>query len=108
MIRRATAEDADAIAHVLTSARAEQEWMPKIYTPEGDRSFVRHKLMPTHEVWVVEEEGSVVGFTALQGSLLGHIFVHPHAQGRGVGRALMKETKRLRPEGFTLWTHQPN
>ncbi|SRR6266545_4398477 len=108
MIRRATPEDADAIADVLTAARAEQQWMPRIYTADGDRNFVRTKLMPTHEVWVAEEDGSVVGFAALDGSLLGHIFVHPRAQGRGIGRALMGKTKRLLPDGFTLWTHQPN
>jgi GNAT superfamily N-acetyltransferase len=108
VIRRATADDVDAIADVLASARAEQAWMPPIYTAESDRRFVAAVLLPEHEVWVAEDDEAVVGFAALKGDLLGHLFVRPDAQGRGLGTALLDKAKERLPGGFTLWTHQPN
>ena len=106
MLRRATAADAGAIAHVLTAARAAQPWFPRIHTAEDDGCFVRERLLPEHEVWVVEEKGRVVAFAALQDDVLGHIFVHPDVQGRGLGTRLLDKAKELRPAGFSLWTHQ--
>ena len=106
MLRRATPADADEIAEVLTAARAAQTWFPRIHTPEDDRRFVGERLLPEHDVWVIEEEGRVLAFAAIQGDLLGHIFVHPDAQGLGLGTRLLDKTKELLPNGFSLWTHQ--
>ena len=106
MLRRARPEDADAVAEILTAARAAQAWFPRLHTPEEDAAFVRERLLPDYEVWVAEDDGSVVGFAAVQGDVLGHLFVHPDAQGRGVGTRLLDKAKELRPDGFDLWTHQ--
>jgi len=108
MLRRATPEDADAIAGVLTAARAAQEWMPQLHTADEDRGFVRDLLLPSHDVWVAEEDGDIVGFAAVKDAVLGHLFVHPDVQGRGIGTVLLGKAKELLPHGFTLWTHQPN
>jgi GNAT superfamily N-acetyltransferase len=109
VLRQATTDDADAIAAVLTAARAAQPWFPPdLHTPDENRWFVSELLLPTHEVWVAEEDGRVVGFIGVKEDVLGHIFVHPDAQGRGVGTELLEKTKELRPAGFTLWTHQPS
>jgi GNAT superfamily N-acetyltransferase len=106
VLRRATPRDADAIAGVLTAARAAQSWFPRVHTADDDRRFVRERLLSDHDVWVVEEAGRVVAFAAIKGDLLGHIFVHPDEQGRGIGTQLLDKTKELLPEGFSLWTHQ--
>jgi GNAT superfamily N-acetyltransferase len=106
VIRRATQDDADAIADVLTAARAVQAWFPPLHSPEETRSFVRDRLLPGHETWVVESDGCVVAFAALTDDHLGHLFVHPDAQRRGIGTALLEHTQRLLPGGFSLWTHQ--
>jgi len=58
--------------------------------------------------WVVEDAGVIVGFASFSADLLGHIYVTPRAQHGGVGRLLLDKVKQLRPDGFTLWTHQPN
>jgi GNAT superfamily N-acetyltransferase len=108
MLRRATPEDADAIANVLTSAHAAQEWQPHLHTPDEDRWFVSRLLLPSHEVWVADEDGAVVGFAAVKADVLGHLFVHPAAQSRGIGTALLAKAQELLPGGFTLWTHQAN
>ena len=106
MLRRATAADADPIAEVLRAARAAQAWFPPLHTPEETRRFVRERLLPEHETWVVEEDGRVVAFAAIQGDVLDHLFVHPDAQRAGIGTALLEHIRRLRPDGFSLWTHQ--
>jgi GNAT superfamily N-acetyltransferase len=105
VLRPATPEDARPIAEVLTAARAAQPWFPRIHTPEDDASFVRERLLPGHETWVVEEDGRVVAYLALQDDVLDHLFVHPDFQGRGLGTALLEHAQRLRPDGFSLWTH---
>jgi len=106
VLRRATAADADAIAEVLTAARAAQSWFPRIHTSDDTHRFVRERLLPENETWVAEQDGRVVAFAALQGDVLGHLFVRPDAQRSGIGTALLEHTQRLRPDGFSLWTHQ--
>jgi GNAT superfamily N-acetyltransferase len=106
VLRRATAGDADAIADVLTAARTAQAWFPPLHSPEETRGFVRERLLPGHDTWVVESEGRVVAFAAITDDHIGHLFVHPDAQGRGIGTALLEHTRQLLPEGFSLWTHQ--
>jgi len=107
-LRRAGAADGDAIAAVLTAARAEQAFIPPLHTGDDDRRFVSTVMLPSNEVWVVAEGGVVVGFAAFSHDLLGYLYVAPAAQRRGIGRALLDHVKKRRPDGFTLWTHQPN
>jgi GNAT superfamily N-acetyltransferase len=109
VLRRATPEDVEGVTEVFIAARAQmEEFLPVLHTEEEHRWFVRELLLPSHEVWIAEEDGRIVGLAALKGDLLGHMYVHPSAQGRGVGAALLQKTKDDRPGGFTLWTHQPN
>jgi len=55
-------------------------------------------------MWVAEEDGRVVGLAAVGAETLGHLYVHPDYQSRGIGSQLLEKTKALRPAGFTLWT----
>jgi len=106
VLRHATGADADGIADVLTAARAAQPWFPPLHSPDETRGFVRDRLLPDHDTWVVEENGRVVAFAAIHADVLGHLFVHPDAQRNGIGTALLEHTGRLLPDGFSLWTHQ--
>ena len=108
MIRRATQDEADTVAGIFTAARAEQHFIPSLHTAEDHRWFFREIAFPNQEVWVAEAEGEIIGFAAINENVLGHIYVHPRAQGRGIGRALLDKVKERRSDGFTLWTHQPN
>ena len=54
-----------------------------------ERQEIATKWLPIAETIVVEVDRSVEGFLALIGHEVGAIFVHPRAQGRGIGRALM-------------------
>ena len=108
MLRRATPEDADAVADVFIAARGEQEFIPRRHSDGEHRRRVREWMLPAYEVWVVEGEAGIVGFAAVKDDLLGFIYVHPNAQRGGIGTALLDHVKALCPDGFELWTHQPN
>ena len=83
-------------------------FLPRLHTPDEDRAFVRDVVLVEQEVWVAEDAGRVVGFAALAGDVLAHLYVHPEAQRRGVGGALLDHVKERRPGGFSLWVFQAN
>jgi putative acetyltransferase len=109
VLRRATPEDAPALADVHVRARVESmSYLPDTHSPEEVLAWIR-EVMPQHEeVWVAEDEGRVIGFFALSDDLLYHLYVSPELQGRGAGSALFDMVKELRPDGFRLWVFQRN
>ena len=107
-VRLARADDVEAVAEVFLASFAGLTFLPRLHTDDETREWVRRELVPTHEVWVAEEGGEVVGFAALAGDLLGHLYVHPSAQNRGIGTALLVLVKAERPDGFRFWVFQRN
>jgi putative acetyltransferase len=109
VIRRATPEDAPALADIHVRARSESmSYLPDTHSPEEVLAWIK-EVMPQHEeVWVAEDEGRVIGFFALSDDLLYHLYVYPELQGRGAGSALFDVVKELRPDGFRLWVFQRN
>jgi ribosomal protein S18 acetylase RimI-like enzyme len=109
MIRRMAPEDADQVAAVYTASfETLQTFLPDLHTTEERRAFITEVVPRDHELWVAEEDGRVVGLAAVGADTLGHLYVHPDHQGRGIGTALLEKTKELRPDGFTLWTFPAN
>ncbi len=96
MIRPARPEDADAIAALFRRSYGTLTFLPTLHTPEEDR---RHfaDVMARAEVRVAEEDGRLLGFSALAGDVLELLYVDPDAHGRGIGRALLEQAKRRRP-----------
>jgi 1-acyl-sn-glycerol-3-phosphate acyltransferase len=107
-IRRATAADGRAIADVFIAARAGMTYLPKLHSDDDVREHFAAAVLGKAEVWVRVEGGRVLGFAALEDDMLGHIYVHPAAQGRGIGTALLEHAMRLRPDGLRLWVFQQN
>ena len=109
MIRRARPEDVDAIAETfVASLDTLLTFLPNIHTHDEHRRYITEIVPRDHELWVAEHDGRVVAFAAIGESTLGHIYVHPDFHGRGLGTALLEQTKELRPTGFTLWTFPAN
>src|SRR2546423_9410928 len=105
MIRRARPDDADALAETFTaSSETLLTFLPDLHTREEHRRFITELVPRDHEIWVAEEDGHVVGLAAVGADTLGHIYVHPDRQSRGIGTALLEKTTELRPDGFTLWS----
>jgi GNAT superfamily N-acetyltransferase len=107
-IRLAGSDDIDTIADVFVHSFAGLTFLPKLHTDEEIRRWIREEVVPQHEVWAAEKDGRVVGFAALTGELLGHLYVHPVEQSTGVGTALLERVKEKRPSGFRLWVFQRN
>ena len=69
--------------------------------------FEGHVLVH-EEVLVAEINELVVGFIALEGDHVDHLYIAPSYQGRGIGDKLLTMAKELRPRGLTLLTFQRN
>jgi len=110
--RRTRPEEWPELADVFIAARAGMLYLPALHTADETRAFIAH-IARTLEIWVVEHpHRSIAGFAAIRddadAAWLDHLYVHPSAQGQGVGAALLDATKTQRPQGFSLWTFQAN
>jgi GNAT superfamily N-acetyltransferase len=108
-VRRATAADARACADIQIAAmRGAMPWLPDLHTDDETRAWMRDVVFAQREVWVAEEAGRVAAFVAIEGDLVGNLYVEPSAQRRGLGSALLDVVQRERPRGFRLWVFQRN
>ena len=108
-IRQAISRDARSIATVMVEAtRTAMPYLPELYTDEQMLEWITNSVLPRAQVHVAERNGVVVGFLALRGGALEHLYVHPRAQRQGVGSMLLEHAKSLRAAGFTLWVFQRN
>jgi ribosomal protein S18 acetylase RimI-like enzyme len=90
-IREYRPADWDAIARAHDAARLQElapsvgveAFRPLVETAEGEGLF-------DECVWVAELDGEVVGFVAYAHGEVTYLYVHPDAQKRGVGRALLR------------------
>jgi GNAT superfamily N-acetyltransferase len=109
VIDTARPEDAAAIAALFTaSRRTAMPWLPELHDADEDRWFITHRVLAECEVIVAREDGEPIGFLALRGGDVDHLYVHPAAQRRGVGSALLEAAKARRPSGLELWAFQRN
>ncbi len=106
-LRRAGPDDAAAVADVYIASFESLTFLPTLHTHEEHRGFVA-RLIDEQEVWVAEEGGPIIGMAGLSDDMLSQLYVHPAAQGRGAGAALLERAKRQRPAGFTFWVFQDN
>jgi GNAT superfamily N-acetyltransferase len=108
-IRPVDPGDTEAVGDVFLAAIAGMTYLPPDrYTEAQTRTFIRDVFLPNNEVWVAEESGRVSGFAGLGEDALRHLWVHPQAQNRGVGAALLAVAKERRPGGLRLWVFQRN
>jgi putative acetyltransferase len=61
-----------------------------------NKKAMRDKYFPLAENLVFEEEGKAVGFISLVGERVCALFVAPEMQGKGIGRALLKNALGLK------------
>jgi GNAT superfamily N-acetyltransferase len=106
VIRRAAAEDVEAIVAVFEPSFATLDFLPVLHTHEEHVAVVG-RIVDESEVFVYDDEG-IQGFAALRDDVLSHLYIAPEAFGRGIGSALLAEAKRQRPHGFTFWVFQAN
>lgn len=110
MIRTVTEEDAEAIAAIYAHHVAHGTASYDTSAPSTDDTLakIRRIAGPGWPFIVAEEDGAVVGYSyatqfrdraAYAWACENSIYVHPDRQGRGVGKALLRELLR-RAEAF--------
>ena len=102
-VRRGVDSDAEELTVLFLRSRGRA--MPWLTSPHDERStrwWMQHVLLTDQHVRVAHEGSRLVGFAAVAGGWLEQLYVDPDHQGRGVGRALLEDAKRLRPGGLRL------
>lgn len=118
-IRRATPDDAEALATLFLHAReAAYPAVPRpVHPPSDVRGWMRSRFdAPASEVWLAErvtgEAGDgvpeVVGLLLLEDAWVHSLYVAPARTGQGIGTALLDLAKSLRPRRLGLWVFETN
>ncbi len=104
---RATSTDGAGVATVYLTATAKLGFLPRRH--DGWDMWHHFSTMPARqETWIVRAGGRVAAFLALSPDWIDHLYVHPAAQNRRLGTALLNQAKQNSPKGFQLWTFQQN
>jgi GNAT superfamily N-acetyltransferase len=94
-IRRVTPEDVELLFEIRTSVRENHQSREELASIGVTPETVAEMLRTTSRAWVAEVEGTAVGFAmadAAEGTVFA-MFVRPGWEGRGAGRALMREAE---------------
>jgi GNAT superfamily N-acetyltransferase len=70
--------------------------------------WIADVLLPTHDVWVADADGTVVGVLALSQGRVDQLYLAPDWRGRGLGDRFVALAKQRQPRGLQLWTFQVN
>ncbi len=109
VVRPAREEDAAACAAIFNEWVDATPWMPRVHDAADVVRHYREHVMAVCAVTVVEVEGAVAGFVAVDGEgYVGGLYLAPDARRRGVGAALLGVAKAARPEGLMLWAFVAN
>jgi ribosomal protein S18 acetylase RimI-like enzyme len=109
-VRPAEAGDAAVIARIHRDARAQT--MP--YLPPQKRSheqvtaWVADVMLQECRVWVAVRGAEVVGFAALEGDLLEHLYLRPDLRRQGIGTLLLDVVRSAGPDGVSLHVFEQN
>ncbi|MGM0913955.1 MAG: GNAT family N-acetyltransferase [Pseudomonadota bacterium] len=90
MIRPATAEEIPGLVDIwLRASIRAHDFIPEAFWSSRAEAMAREHLPQAEEVAVLEVEGRVIGFAALNGDHLEALFIDPEVQSYGHGSRLM-------------------
>jgi RimJ/RimL family protein N-acetyltransferase len=108
-IRPARPEDAAAVCDVFLAARRRAlPWLPELHTPASTLRYIADEVLPSARVWIAEADGTLVGFLALRGDLIEHLYVDAEHWRRGIGRALLGTAIEHGPARLRLFVFERN
>jgi GNAT superfamily N-acetyltransferase len=107
-LRRATSDDADAIAEVHSAPFRLLEFLPQLHTVMENRRFIANVILENCEVIVAEDDSGIVSFIALQGEEVRLLYTRPDRIGEGAGTQLIEAAKKIGVGALELWCSQAN
>ncbi len=70
--------------------------------------WVSDVVLEQCRTWVAVLDAEVVGYAALDGDMLKHLYLRPDVRRQGLGTLLLDEVRRHSPEGVSLRVFQEN
>lgn len=109
-IRVAVEEDASVVARIHMASRSAT--MPYLPPQKRDHEqvsrWVRDVVLRRCRTWVAVRRAEIVGYAALDGDMLDHLYLRPDVRRQGIGTLLLDEVRRHSPEGVVLHVFQQN
>ncbi|MEV0275870.1 GNAT family N-acetyltransferase [Streptomyces sp. NPDC050610] len=109
-IRDADTADAAVIARIhLASRAATMPYLPAQRRGEDEVTWwIEHVVFKECRVWAAVLGEEVLGYAALEGDMLEHLYLRPDVRRRGIGTLLLDEARRHSPDGMSLRVFQLN
>ncbi|PZC50358.1 MAG: Ribosomal protein S18 acetylase RimI [Chloroflexi bacterium] len=104
-------DETDAVVRLWhATTRVAYPYLPteQAHTLDDARAFFRDHIAPTHDLFVAEADGALLGYMALKGSYIDRLYIHPDVQRSGAGTALLVTARARSPHELALHTHQQN
>lgn len=109
-LRAAQPDDASEITSVFLQSRAAaMPYLPRLHSDEETLWWMQHVVLAEQRVWVVtDEQGKILGFAALDGEQLAHLYLRPDVRRRGLGSVLLGAVRAASPDRLRLYVFQRN
>lgn len=110
-LRRAEPADAEEITKVFLASRAAaMPYLSRLHSDEQTLAWFGDVVLPGSTVWVTGrgDSAEIVGFAALDGHWLDHLYLRPDVWRRGIGSALLAKVKEAAPGKLSLRVFQRN
>lgn len=108
MIRPAVPQEIPLLADIwLRASCRAHDFIPAAFWESHHEAMAQEHLPGADELLVLEVEGRVIGFAALNGERLEALFIDPEVQSYGHGSRLMAEAMARRPR-LTLCVYSRN
>ena len=103
-IRFAETEDAVAIAsiHMMSRSATMPYLPPQKRNHEQVTDWVSDVVLKQCRTWVGVLDAEIVGYAALDGDMLEHLYLRPDVRRQGIGTLLLDEVRRHSPKGVSL------